>query len=54
MNKLIIKTKNGKTYGATLPMHFMVAEKYNIEFDDIIDVGFETRGRVVWCNRKPH
>ena len=50
----MIKTKCGKVYKDKLPLHFMVAEKHNIDMDDIIAVGFLTRGREIWDNRKPH
>ena len=33
-------------------------EAYNeyegIEYDDIVDVGFVSKGKIIWCNRKPH
>ena len=54
MTTLMIKTKDDKIYKGKQPMHFMLAEKYKIKFDDIIAVGFITHNREVWDNRKPH
>ena len=55
MATLLIMTNKGIIFKANLPLHFMVAEKYNIELDDIYMVGFITKNnRVVWDDRKPH
>jgi len=56
MNKLLIKTKDNQIIkGTTETMHFLVALNNNIELDNVIAVGFETKGnRIIWDNRKPH
>ena len=54
MPELLIQTKNGKIYRAQLPVNFMVAEKYDLDFDEILKVGFVTKNREVWVERKPH
>jgi len=54
MPKLLIMTSDGKVFSASVPLHFMVAEKYNVDLDKVVAVGFETRGREVWDKRKPH
>ncbi|HUU53208.1 MAG TPA: hypothetical protein VMW44_01040 [Candidatus Bathyarchaeia archaeon] len=54
MQTLLLKLKDGKIIKGHSPMHFMLAEENEIDFDDIVDVGFITKGRFVWCNRKPH
>lgn len=52
---LLIKMNNGKIYRARLPMHFMVVEHHNLDFDEIADVGVLTNaGSVLWMGRKPH
>ena len=54
MTLLLIKTKDGKVLKASQPLHIMVAEQFDIDPEDIIDVGFVTKSRTVWCNRAPH
>ena len=54
MPKLALKLKNGVIIEGNAPMHFMLAESRGIAFENIIDVGIYTKGRLVWCNRKPH
>lgn len=54
MTTLLIKTKDNKVYKANVPVHFMVAEKHDINLSDVIAVGFVTRDREIWDNRKPH
>ena len=54
MRVLLIKLKDGKIYKACVPLHFMVAEKHNLDLNDVIAVGFITRDREVWDDRKPH
>ncbi len=54
MTILLIKTKDGNVYKSKVPLHFMVAEEYDINIDDITAVGFITRDREIWDNRKPH
>lgn len=59
MTVLLIKLKNGRIVEGKESMHFLLMEKYNIDFNDILDVGFKTKVcglagvRVVWQNRKP-
>ncbi len=54
MKILLIKTKDGRTYEGRQPLHFMVAEQHGINPEDVEQVGFITRDREVWDNRKPH
>jgi hypothetical protein len=54
MATLTLRLKDGTIIKGKAPMHFMLAEQKGIAFDEIIDVGFITKGRMVWCNRKPH
>lgn len=54
MTILLIQTKDGHVYADDAPLHFMVAEKFKVEFDEIQRVGFVTRDREVWEDRKPH
>lgn len=54
MTTLLVRTKDNKIYAAKLPMHFMVADKYNIRPENIKAVGFITRNREVWEDRKVH
>ena len=54
MPRLALKLKNGAVIEGKSPMHFMLAEEHGIAFDDIVNVGIYTKGRLVWCDRKPH
>lgn len=54
MQTLTLKLKNGSIIKGKAIMHFMLAETFNISFDDIVDVGFRVKDRYVWCNRAPH
>jgi len=54
MPELTLKLRDGTIIRGKSPLHFMLAEKLGVAFDDIVDVGFITKGRVIWCNRKPH
>ncbi len=54
MNILLIKTKNGKIYQGRACIHAILMDNLGINPDDVLDVGFITRGRKVWCNRQPH
>ena len=54
MPTLLIKTKDGTVYRASCTLHAIMADELNIDFDKIINVGFVTRDRDVWCNRQPH
>ena len=54
MTTLLIKTKDNKIYTAKVPLHFMVAEQHGVNLDNVVAVGFLTKGREIWDNRKPH
>lgn len=51
---LLLKLKNGDIIKGKFPMHFMLADEMQINFDDIIAVGHISKGRQIWSNRKPH
>lgn len=53
MTTLLIKTKDNKIYEERLPCHFLIAEKHSLNYDNILMVGFKTRNRIVWEDRKP-
>jgi hypothetical protein len=54
MSILLLKLKNGKVIKGKAVLHFQLAEAMGIDFDDIVDVGFVSHDRYIWCNRKPH
>lgn len=54
MERLLIKTKQGEVYESRLPMHFMVAEEHEVDLDNVQSVGFVTKGREIWMDRRPH
>jgi len=54
MHILTLKLKDGSIVKGEAILHFQLAEEMNIDFDEIVDVGFITRGRIVWLHRKPH
>lgn len=55
MPTLLIRMFDGSIYKGRQPMHFMVAEEFNLDFDLIEDVGVVTKhGRFIWLGRKPH
>ncbi len=54
MIELLIKTKDGTVYKENVLMHFMIVDKHDIDHEDIEDVGFISKGREIWVNRKPH
>ena len=52
---LLIKLKDGRIIKGKSPLHCMLADENNIDFDDIVNVGFIVKGnRVIWLNRKPN
>ena len=54
MPTLLIKLKDGTVLEGIFALHAIMAYEMSIRFDDIIDVGFVTKNRQIWCNRKPH
>ena len=54
MPTLLIKLKDGTVLEGIFALHAIMADELSIKFEDIIDVGFVTRDRKIWCNRKPH
>ncbi len=56
MPELYIKDINQDIYMAEVPLHFMVAEEYDIPFEDIIDCGIRVakREEILWLDRKPN
>ncbi len=54
MPTLLIKMIDGKVYSDKVPMHFMVAENFELDYDLIADVGVKNEaGKSVWMGRKP-
>ena len=51
---LLLKLKDGTVLKGQYPIHAIMADELNVNFDDIIDVGVITKNREIWCNRKPH
>ncbi len=46
--------KDGKIYKDNLSLHIMIVEKYNLDVDEIREVGFIVKGdRTIWEKRKP-
>lgn len=54
MNMLLIKLKDGQVIEDKLSLHILIIEKYGIDIKDVINVGFKTKERIIWCNRRPH
>ena len=54
MPTLLLKLRNGDIIKGKFPMHFMLADHAEIDFDEIIAVGHISKGRQIWSNRKPH
>lgn len=53
--QLLIEMNNGLIYKDYLPLHIMLVEKYNIDINQIKQVGFLVKGnRIIWDKRKPH
>lgn len=54
--ELFIKDTNQDIYMSEVPLHFMVAEEYNIPFEDIINCGIRSpeNDEILWLNRKPN
>jgi hypothetical protein len=54
MATLLIKMADGTIYSGKYPLHAIMADAMGLPFDEIVNVGFITKNREVWCNRKPH
>ena len=53
MPTLLIKLIDGEVFMDKVPMHFMVAENFRIDYDLIADVGVLKHGKMVWLGRRP-
>lgn len=53
MPTLLIKLIDGEVFSDVVPMHFMVAENHEIDYDLIADVGVIKHGKQIWLGRRP-
>lgn len=54
MTTLLLKLKDGTIIKGKAVAHCLLAEKHEIDFNDIVAVGFLIKDRELWDNRKPH
>lgn len=54
MPTLYLRLKSGKIVSGKYPLHAILMDEKNINYEDIIDCGVRVRNRIIWQHRKPH